>query len=59
VLKSNEGVNMGQGRRIEKVKGDADHKRDQDLQIALIKKGVYMGTKGKITATREELHTRR
>lgn len=34
------------------------YKRAQDRQIALMKKGVNMGTKVKITVTREESHAR-
>jgi hypothetical protein len=43
----------------EKVKRETGYQRAKDRQIALMKKGFDMGTKGKISTSREELHERR
>jgi metal-responsive CopG/Arc/MetJ family transcriptional regulator len=42
----------------EKVKGESGYQRARDRQIALMEQGFDMGTKGKVTITREELHAR-
>ena len=43
----------------EKVKQKSGYQRARERQIALMKKGVDLGSKGKITITREDLHERR
>ena len=43
----------------EKVKEETGYQRAKKRQIALMGKGVNLGTKGKITISREELHERR
>lgn len=43
----------------EKVMQNSGYQRARERQIALMKKGFDMGSKGKITITREELHERR
>lgn len=43
----------------EKVKEESGYQRAKERQIALMKKGFDLGTKGKIAASREELHERR
>ena len=43
----------------EKVMQKSGYQRARERQIALMKKGFDMGSKGKIAATREELHERR
>lgn len=43
----------------EKVKEESGYQRARDRQIALMERGFDLGTKGKITVTREELHARR
>jgi len=43
----------------EKVKEETGYQRAKNRQIALMGKGLDMGTKGKITISREELHERR
>ncbi|MEW6213828.1 MAG: CopG family transcriptional regulator [Nitrospirota bacterium] len=43
----------------EKVKEETGYQRARNRQIALMERGFDMGTKGKITVSREELHERR
>ena len=43
----------------EKVKEATGYQRAKERQIALMEKGVDLGTKGKITFSREELYERR
>lgn len=43
----------------EKVKEESGYQRARDRQVALMKKGFDLGTKGKISVSREELHARR
>jgi metal-responsive CopG/Arc/MetJ family transcriptional regulator len=43
----------------EKVKEETGYQRARNRQIALMEKGFNMGTKGKISISREELHERR
>ncbi len=43
----------------EKVKEESGYQRARDRQIALMERGFDLGTKGKITVTREEIHARR
>ena len=43
----------------EKVKQKSGYQRARERQIALMKKGFDMGSKGKVAVTREELHERR
>ncbi len=43
----------------EKVKEESGYQRARDRQVALMERGFDMGTKGKISVTREELHARR
>lgn len=43
----------------EKVKEETGYQRAKDRQISLMEKGVDLGTKGRITVTREQLHERR
>ena len=43
----------------EKVKQKSGYQRARERQISLMKKGVDLGSKGKITITREDLHERR
>ena len=43
----------------EKVMQKSGYQRARERQIALMKKGVDLGSKGKIAITREELHERR
>ncbi|MEW6001958.1 MAG: CopG family transcriptional regulator [Nitrospirota bacterium] len=43
----------------EKVKEETGYQRARNRQIALMEKGFDMGTKGKISISREELHERR
>ena len=40
----------------EKVKEESGYQRARERQVALMKKGFDLGTKGKITASRKELH---
>jgi hypothetical protein len=40
----------------EKVNRETGYQMAKDRQIALMKKGFDMGTKGKISTSREELH---
>jgi len=42
----------------EKVKEETGYQRAKNRQIALMEKGFDMGTNGKITISREELHER-
>jgi len=42
----------------EKVKEETGYQRAKNRQISLMEKGFDMGTKGKITISREELHER-
>jgi predicted transcriptional regulator len=43
----------------EKVREESGYQRARDRQVALMKKGLELGTKGKIAVSREELHARR
>jgi len=43
----------------EKVKESTGYKKAMERQLRLMKKGFDLGTKGKITLSREELHERR
>jgi metal-responsive CopG/Arc/MetJ family transcriptional regulator len=43
----------------EKIRKTTGYKEAMERQIKLMKKGFNMGTKGKITWTREDLHERR
>lgn len=43
----------------DKIKEESGYQRARDRQIALMDKGFDLGTKGKISATRDELHARR
>ena len=43
----------------EKVKEETGYQRAKERQIALMEKGFNLGTKGRITISREELHERR
>ncbi|HEX8949083.1 MAG TPA: hypothetical protein VF790_08990 [Dissulfurispiraceae bacterium] len=43
----------------EKVKEETGYQRAKDRQLAFMAKGVDLGTKGKLAASREELHERR
>lgn len=42
----------------EKVKEETGYQRAKNRQIAFMKKGFDLGTKGKISISREELHER-
>lgn len=43
----------------ERVKGETGYQRAKERQFALMEHGIDMGTKGKITLSRDELHERR
>jgi len=43
----------------EKVRQETGHQAARKRQIALMKKGFGLGTRGKISISREELHERR
>jgi hypothetical protein len=43
----------------QKIKEATGYKRARDRQIALLNQGFDLGTKGRVTVTREELHARR
>jgi hypothetical protein len=43
----------------EKVLEETGYQHARNRQVALMKKGLNMGTNGKIAVTREELHERR
>lgn len=43
----------------EKVKEETGYQRAKERQTALMEKGFNLGTKGRITISREELHERR
>ncbi|MBI5196246.1 MAG: CopG family transcriptional regulator [Nitrospirae bacterium] len=43
----------------EKIRGETGYQTAKDRQIGLMRKGFDLGTKGKITISREELHERR
>ncbi len=43
----------------EKVKEATGYQKAKDRQLRLLRKGFNLGTKGKITISREELHARR
>ena len=43
----------------EKVTQETGYQKAKERQIALMKKGFDLGTKGKISISREELHERR
>ena len=42
----------------EKVMEESDYKQARDRQLALLKKGLELGTKGRISTKRQELHER-
>jgi len=42
----------------EKVREETGYQRAKERQIALMEEGTDLGTKGKITISREELHER-
>lgn len=43
----------------ERVKEESGYQRAKERQIALMKRGLDLGTKGHIVVSREELHDRR
>jgi hypothetical protein len=43
----------------EKVREDIDYKKAKERQIKLVNAGFNLGTKGRMTIPREELHGRR
>ncbi len=43
----------------EKIKESTGYKKAMERQLRFMKKGFDLGTKGKITLSREELHERR
>jgi len=43
----------------EKVREESGYQRARDRQVALMETGFDLGTKGKISISREELHARR
>ncbi|MDH5202428.1 MAG: DUF6364 family protein [Nitrospirota bacterium] len=43
----------------EKIKESTGYKKAMERQLRFMKKGFNLGTKGKITLSREELHERR
>jgi metal-responsive CopG/Arc/MetJ family transcriptional regulator len=43
----------------EKVREESGYQRARDRQVALMEAGFDLGTKGKISISREELHARR
>ena len=43
----------------EKAEEETGYQRAKERQIALMEKGFNLGTKGRITISREELHERR
>lgn len=43
----------------EKVKEETGYQRAKERQIALMEKGLDLGTKGKLAVSREQLHERR
>ncbi len=43
----------------ERVKKETGYQRAKERQVALMKKGVDLGSKGHIAISREELHERR
>jgi hypothetical protein len=43
----------------EKVREESGYQRARDRQVALMETGFDLGTKGKLSITREELHARR
>ena len=42
----------------EKVREESGYKKAKDRQLALLKKGLKLGTKGKVSTKREDLHAR-
>ncbi len=42
----------------EKVREEADYNKAQKRQLRLLKKGLDLGTRGKMKITRDELHAR-
>lgn len=42
----------------EKIKEATGYKKAKDRQIGLLNQGLDLGTKGRMTITREELHAR-
>ena len=59
VLKDSSLSDLLRGALEEKVKEESGYQRARDRQVALMDRGFNLGTKGKITVTREELHARR
>lgn len=43
----------------EKVREDTGYKKARERQLRLLKTGLDLGTKGRLTISREELHARR
>jgi hypothetical protein len=43
----------------EKVREESGYQRARDRQVSLMEKGFELGTKGKLSVSREELHARR
>jgi len=42
----------------EKVREDAGYKKARERQLRLLKAGLNLGTKGRLTISREEIHAR-
>lgn len=42
----------------EKIKDATGYKKAKDRQMGLLNQGIDLGTKGRMTVTREELHAR-
>ena len=59
VMKDRSLSDLLRGALEEKVKEASGYQRARDRQLALMGRGFDLGTKGKITVTREELHARR
>ena len=59
VMKDRSLSELLRGALEEKVKEESGYQRAKERQIALMKKGFDLGTKGKIAVSREELHARR
>ncbi len=59
VMKDRSLSDLLRGALEEKVREESGYRRARDRQIALMERGLDLGTKGKATVTREELHARR
>jgi len=59
VMKDRSLSDLLRGALEEKVKEESGYQRARDRQLALMERGVDLGTKGKVIVTREELHARR